>query len=308
MKTSKAYTLVELLVVIFFLGLLSVFLISSYRSIIGEGKSTSVSTEREREFLALHNYLKKTLGSIGFGISREMLKVAGVNCIDNNLANFKAQNAVIGLAENCSLPNTPLHDRLYFRSLYAPGSLKAGCWWYIDPSGYTSSMGVDKWGKPCEIDQGDPCLFLDINKNLLSTENCNPPPCKNCFAFYYNSTSPQVFRLHLDEIGESDTSQRQRCAPKTGILKLQREYNILSHPLFDCVGGLRFELLYSQNSTLPYAVRVCLLVQTSGKMNSPREIPNSSSCGAFYNTLPDPMWTYYRWSVVEEIIPLKNLQ
>lgn len=321
MKVNKVqalgYTLMELLMVIALVGILSGLIFSVYWNMLREHKSERVSVDKEREILNLQNYLRKLLGSIGFGVTAENLKIASVGCTDNNLSNFKNSNATLGLAENCNISGIPLHDRLYFRSLYATGSEKAGCWWIwwiMDPTG-PKTMGVDKFGRNCIISAGDRCLFMTPNRNFLGNNFCNDTTTcsqrsNSCLIFYYNSTNddmetPSVFRLHLDSFDANDISQRQRCAPGSSKLVLQREWNLRAYPIFDCIGGMKFQLLQRSGENLPYALRLCLLVQVSGRMNSRRNLPSTTTC-----TFPlgNQEWLYYRWRIIEEIIPLENLK
>lgn len=311
----KGYSLIELLIVIFFLAILSGFLFSSYITTLREEKSSFITMEKEREIIELQNFLRKIIGSIGFGITKDLLTTVSVDCTDNNLSNFKNALGVMGIAKDCYSSNVPTHDRLYFRSLYSTGKEKAGCWWVIEKdSKVIKTISSDKFINLCEInDNDDMCLFMDFNRNFIGWNKCNNTDycsTKFCLIFYYNSTNdaytPQVFRLHLSKIEADDISQKQRCAPGSGKLMIQHEWNSRTFPIFDCIGGLKFQPVGTLPNNLPQALRICLLVQVSGRMNSRKAVPSSSSCGAFQ--VSNPSWEYYRWRIIEEIVPLENLK
>jgi len=308
MNRLKGYTLIEILMVILLLAIFTGIVASTYRFFMQEGKSERVSVVREMDLLALQIYLRKLIGSIGFGIPAEQLKVwDNPRCTDGNLTNFKNSNTALGIAKNCPITNVPIHDRLYFRSLYATGAEEAGCWWVIDKTGSKRSMGVNKYGQSCNA-INDPvarCVYLDFNRSSNKTVNCNDTLEAGLLFFYNNDSSapPEVFRLHLASFDSDDIAQRQICAPGTAKLMLQRELNRDSYPLFDCVGGLLFEPM---GGTSPTAIRYCMLLQVSGRMTTSREPPSSSTCGSF--TKASDEWSYYRWRVIEEVIPLENLK
>lgn len=309
MKKIEGYTLIEILIVISLLGIFTGIIFSTYRTFISTHKEQSISAMKELDLLGLQIFLRKLIGSIGFGVDVDKLKVGNVTCTDDNLANFKNSNASIGWVNNCSISNGPNHDRLYLRSLFAPDSSSAGCWWYVDSSGGKQTMGVDKYGKPC--DPSDKiCIFLDLNRNIGTNMPCSDSPSQPGFLFFYKDASdttnpPEVFRLHLSSFDNDDIAQRQKCAPKSGKLMFQKE--TVSQPLFDCIGGMRFQLIYDNpSSQLPSAIRMCLIVQVSGRMSIKRTVPLNSQCGSFDQS--DPSWEYYRWRVIEEIIPLENLR
>lgn len=308
---SSGYTLIEILFVITLLSILVYLIFSAYLNLGKEAKVQRITMQQERERANLQTYLRKIIGTIGFGVDIDKLKVVNVGCVDTNLANFKGANGTIGLAKDCEISGEPVHDRLYFRTLYGSGEKKAGCWWVVTNEGNLKSMAIDKFGAECNMAPGDLCVFLNFNKQFQGLTGCEDLTlCKNCFAFYYRNqsagTPPEVFRIHLSSFGIDDISQRQRCAPNSAKLMLQREWNIQSETLFDCVGGLRFKL--EPDITNPKYVTICLLLQVSGRFDAPAEVPNASRCGNFYETLPSYDWRYYRWKVVEEIIPLENLR
>ena len=310
MRKLAGYTLIEILIVIALLAILVGIIFSTYRTFLSTHKEQSISAMKEMDLLELQIFLKKLIGSIGFGVDLAELKIGNVTCGDTNLNNFKNTNSTIGLITNCTISNGPNHDRLYFRSLYANDDDDAGCWWYIDPSGNKHTMGVNKYGASCNT-EGKICVFLDLYRSLLTSNTlCSAFPGLPGFLFFYKDASdsnnpPEVFRLHLSSFEADDIAQRQKCAPKTAKLMFQKEAT--SQPLFDCIGGMKFELIYDNpSSPLPSAVRMCLLVQVSGRMSIKREVPLTSQCGAFQQA--DPAWVYYRWRVIEEIIPLENLR
>lgn len=316
---NNGYTLIEILLVMLLLGILSGIIFSTYRNFIQEYKSQSIGVRKEMELLSLQIYLRKLIQSIGFGIPREISNYQIWNspdCTDSDLFIFKNSTAIIGLAKDCSISNGPKHDRLYFRSLFATGAKEAGCWWVISPDGEKKSMAVDKYGFTCNaIHENDTlCYYLDENRNyhkdyLDQPLNCTSNLKDPGFLFFYtkgNETPPEVFRLHLSAFDDNDIAQKQACAPKSGKLMLQREWNIQAQPIFDCVGGLKFDFIGNTTNNLPSAIQVCLLVQVSGRLSTKRVVPLNSQCGPFQEG--DPEWKYYRWRVIEEIIPLENLR
>lgn len=309
MKKLSGYTLIEILIVFALIGILSGIIFSTYRVFLSTHKEKSISAMKEMDLLELQIFLKKLIGSIGFGVDLPKLKISNVFCDDTNLSNFKNTNSTIGLISNCTISNGPNHDRLYFRSLYANDDDDAGCWWYVDVAGKKHTMGVDKYGAPCDP-QGKVCIFLNLSRLILNNNiPCTVFPGQQGFLFFYkeaySSNPPEVFRLHLSSFEEDDTAQKQKCAPKSGKLMFQKE--AISQPLFDCIGGMKFQLVYyNPSDSLPSALRMCLLVQVSGRTSTKSPVPLTSHCGEFQQG--DSDWEYYRWRVIEEIIPLENLR
>ncbi|MFN3406908.1 MAG: type II secretion system protein [Caldimicrobium sp.] len=306
----SGYSLIEILFVITLFSIVVYLIASAYLKLGKEAKVQRITIQQEREIGNLQVYLRKLLGSIGFGIEKDKLNVGNVGCTDNNLDNFRGQSAVIGIAKDCNVAGTPPHDRLYFRTLYGSGEEKAGCWWVVDKNRNFISKAVDKFGRACEVESNDQCIFFDYEKNNMGVGSCNDPSLCNqppCFAYYLRDQNsptnpPEVFRIHLAKFEADDLSQWQRCANGSAKLMLQRQWNIDSNPLFDCVGGLRFKL--EPDETNPRFLRVCLLLQVSGRFDAPVDVQNNSSCGSF--SIRDD-WKYYRWRVIEEVIPLRNL-
>jgi len=66
-----------------------------------------------------------------------------------------------------------------------------------------------------------------------------------------------------------------------------------THPNIDDINNLR-------------AIRLCLLIQVGGRMDTPMDPPNGfEQCG---NITINPEWRWYRWKLVEEDIPLRNIR
>lgn len=293
------YTLIEILLVIGLLGLLSAFIITLYRDMVKETRRQKVEMSMEANILILQNYLRKLLSSIGFGVEAEKLKeIENLQC-SHTLSDFNATNGTVGVASDCTTAEGVTYDKLFFRSLYAGGERRAGCWWICNPKGI-SSMSLDKWGNLCEISTGDECKILGPNKENFGVGSCEAAsPCTE-IRYYFFWGEEEVFTLYLEGYDLSD-SMGKRCAPKTAKLMLAGE-KTQPTPIFDCLGGLRFNLLKNDGKTF---LRMCLLAQVSGRRDAKEGVPLSSNCGSF--TKGDEEWEHYRWRVIEEIFPLMNL-
>ncbi len=302
---QSGYTLMEILFVITILGVLSALIVSTYYNFAKESRTQRISIQQSREIANLQNYLRKIIGSIGFGIRADYLKEAqNLNC--NNSQSFISQNASIGLASNCTTEGTK-YDELYFRSLYADGDKLAGCWWVVIQRERVS-MAVDKLGQDCVLPSNASCTVLGSNKEFMNIMQCNDPnPCGGetlCYLFYGpDQPNKSAFRLYLSAYGSDsgDSAQKRKCAPGAAKLMLQ-QYDGTSQPFFDCVGGMKFQI--EKTSHKIQGLWVCLLVQESGKMSTPIEVPIESACGNFEVR---EAWSFYRWRIIEEYIPLKNL-
>ncbi|RKX61495.1 MAG: hypothetical protein DRP29_00215 [Thermodesulfobacteriota bacterium] len=297
---NKGYTLIEILLVIGILLLLTTFMVSIYKNFLETHTRERTGIKQEMNLNTFLIYLQRLISSTGFGFPIDELKTVNVEC-DTTLESFAYTSGVVGVAKNCDG-----NDKLYFKSLALSDTRFSGCWWYVD-NGKIITQAVDKLGASCpnsttEFDNDDTCLILDLNQVLKNNEaiECEDAFSDSGLVFYYSNEGITIYPSSVCAgMIYLTPTYNEKCAP--GSYKLLLRYSDSpSRTLYQCVGGLKID-----DSQLPYRIKVCLLVQLSGRTSIAEDVPSQSSCGNF-TSIPSE-WKFYRWRVIEKIISFKNL-
>jgi type IV pilus assembly protein PilW len=138
--------------------------------------------------------------------------------------------------------------------------------------------------------------------------NCNSP---NTLIFTMGdrtSINDFAVRYYL-----SNATLPKECAPGTFNLLKQVYGDAAQQPIASCVAVFRVRYFDGQgyNTTIGdinnlRAIRLCLLMQVGGRMDTQMDPPNRfEQCG---NITTNPEWRWYRWKLVEEDIPLRNIR
>jgi prepilin-type N-terminal cleavage/methylation domain len=304
----KGITLVELLVVIAIVALSAGGIFFAYRSLVRETIRQSLFAKNEQDVEVLLTSLRKDLQGIGFGVPVDRLNVGTPAC--NGLTAFSGSNSVVGLALNCPSGGDELgSDELYFLNLATRSFRNSGCWWVMDGSRNVATQGL-RWtleGCPNEPPAGERLLCLDMASKAIAT-NCNSP---NTLIFTMgdrNSINDFAVRYFL-----SNTNLPKECAPGTFNLLKQVNGDAVQQPIASCVAVFRVRYFDGQgyNAIIDdinnlRAIRLCLLMQVGGRMDTPIDPPNRfEQCG---DITINPEWRWYRWKLVEEDIPLRNIR
>jgi prepilin-type N-terminal cleavage/methylation domain len=298
----KGITLVELLVVIAIVALSAGGIFFAYRSLVRETIRQSLFAKNEQDVEVLLTSLRKDLEGIGFGVPVDRLKVDTPAC--NGLTAFAGSNSVVGLALNCPSGG----DELYFLNLATRSFRNSGCWWVRDGSGNITTEGR-RWtleNCPNNPPTGENLLCLNMASKAIA--NCNSPNTLIFTMGNRNSISDFAVRYYL-----SNTNLPKECAPGTFNLLKQVNGDAVGQPIASCVAVFRVRYFDGQSYTANIddidnlrAVRLCLLMQVGGKMDTPMDPPNGfEQCG---DITINPEWRWYRWKLVEEDIPLRNIR
>jgi type IV pilus assembly protein PilW len=297
----KGITLVELLVVIAIVALSAGGIFFAYRSLVRETIRQSLFAKHEQDVEVLLASLRKDLQGIGFGIPVDRLSIGTPNC--DGLDDFADSDSVVSIAFNCSSGG----DELYFLNLATRSFRNSGCWWIRDWHGNVTTEGR-RWtleNCPNSLPTGENLLCLDMaSKNAVA--DCDSP---NTLIFTMGdraSINDFVVRYYL-----SNTNLPKECAPGTFNLLKQVYGDAFGQPIASCIAVFRVRYYDGQNYNTTIddinnlrAIRLCLLMQVGGKMDTPMEPPNSfEQCG---DIAINPEWRWYRWRLVEEDIPLRN--
>jgi len=298
----KGITLVELLVVIAIVALSAGGIFFAYRSLVRESVRQSLFAKNEQDVEVLLTSLRKDLEGIGFGVPMDRLRVGNPGC--GRLRAFAGSNSVVGIALNCRSGS----DELYFLNLATRSFRNSGCWWVRDVSGNVTTEGR-RWtfeNCPNRPPTGDNLLCLDMISK--ATTDCNS---KNTLIFTmgdWDSIENFAVRYYL-----SNARLPKWCAPGTfNLEKLVNGDDYPQPPIF-CVAVFRVRYFDGQSYTTKIddinnlrAIRLCLLVQVGGRMDIPMDPPNRfEQCG---DITINPEWRWYRWKLVEEDIPLRNIK
>jgi prepilin-type N-terminal cleavage/methylation domain len=298
----KGITIVELLVVIAIVALSAGGIFFAYRSLVRETIRQSLFAKNEQDVEVLLTSLRKDLQGIGFGVPVNRLNVGTPAC--NGLAAFAGSNSVVGLALNCPSGG----DELYFLNLATRSFRNSGCWWVRDGSGNVATEGR-RWtleNCPNSPPAGENLLCFDMASK--ATTNCNSP---NALIFTMgdrDSINDFAVRYFLN-----NTNLPKECAPGTFNLLKQVNGDAVPQPIASCVAVFRVRFFDGQSykgiiddiNNLR-AVRLCLLMQVGGRMDTPMDPPNGfEQCG---NITINTEWRWYRWKLVEEDIPLRNIR
>jgi prepilin-type N-terminal cleavage/methylation domain len=298
----KGITLVELLVVMVIVALSAGGIFFAYRSLVRETIRQSLFAKNEQDVEVLLTSLRKDLQGIGFGVPADRLKVGTPAC--NGLTAFAGSNSVVGIAFNCPSGG----DELYFLNLATRSFRNSGCWWVRDGAGNVATEGR-RWtfeNCPNSPPAEDNLLCLDMASK--ATTNCNSP---NTLIFTMgdrNRIEDFAVRYYL-----SNTNLPRECAPGTFNLLKQVNGDAVQQPIASCIAVFRVRYFDGQgyNTTIGdinnlRAIRLCLLMQVGGKMDTPMDPPNRfEQCG---DITTNPEWRWYRWKLVEEDIPLRNIR
>ena len=297
----KGITLVELLVVMVIVALSAGGIFFAYRSLVKESIRQSLLTKNEQDVEVLLTSLRKDLQGIGFGVPVDRLNVGTPAC--NGLTAFTGSNSVVGLALNCLSGN----DEIYFLNLATRSFRNSGCWWVRDWSGNVATEGR-RWtfeGCPNNPPAGERLLCLDMASKAIA--NCNSPNTLIFSMGNRNAIEEFAVRYFLNY-----TNLPRECAP--GTFNLLKQVNgDVAQPIASCVAVFRVRYFDGQGYTTTIgdinnlrAVRLCLLMQVGGRMDTPMDPPNSfEQCG---NIVINNEWRWYRWKLVEEDIPLRNIR
>ncbi|MFZ8785386.1 prepilin-type cleavage/methylation domain-containing protein, partial [Thermocrinis sp.] len=271
----------------------------------------SLFAKNEQDVEVLLTSLRKDLQGIGFGVPVNMLDVGTPAC--NRLADFASSNSVVGIALDCSSgsendePGSG-NDELYFLNLATRSLRNSGCWWVRDGSGNVATQGR-RWtleNCPNRPPAGENLLCLDMASKAVA--NCNSP---NTLIFTMgNRTSINDFAVRYFL---SNTNLPRECAPGTFNLLKEVNGDAVPQPIASCVAVFRVRYFDGQRYNIAIgdinnllAIRLCLLMQVGGRMDTPMDPPSSfEQCG---NIAINPEWRWYRWKLVEEDIPLRNIR
>jgi type IV pilus assembly protein PilW len=298
----KGITLVELLVVMVIVALSAGGIFFAYRSLVRETIRQSLFAKNEQDVEVLLTSLRKDLQGIGFGVPVNRLNVGTPAC--DGLTAFAGANTVLGIAFNCPSGG----DELYFLNLATRSFRNSGCWWVMDGSGNVATEGR-RWtleNCPDRPPTGENLLCLDMASKAIA--NCNSG---NVLIFTMgNRTSIGDFavRYYL-----SSTNLPKECAPGTFNLLKQVNGDAVGQPIASCIAVFRVRYFDGQGYNPPIndinnlrAVRLCLLIQVGGRMDTPMEPPDRfEQCG---DIAINDEWRWYRWKLVEEDIPLRNIR
>jgi type IV pilus assembly protein PilW len=298
----KGITLVELLVVIAIVALSAGGIFLAYRSLVRETIRQSLFAKNEQDVEVLLTSLRKDLQGIGFGVPVNRLNVGTPAC--NGLTAFAGSNSAVGIAFNCPSGG----DELYFLNLATRSLRNSGCWWVRDGSGNVATQGR-RWtfeNCPNSPPTGERLLCLDMASKAIA--NCNSP---NTLIFTMgdrNRIEDFAVRYYL-----SSANLPKECAPGTFNLLKQVSGDAAQQPIASCIAVFRVRYFDGQsyNTTIDdinnlRAIRLCLLMQVGGKMDTPMDPPNGfEQCE---NITTNPEWRWYRWKLVEEDIPLRNIR
>ena len=111
----------------------------------------------------------------------------------------------------------------------------------------------------------------------------------------------------------SNTNLPRECSPGTFNLLKQVYGDAVEQPIASCVAVFRVRYFDGQsyNTTIGdinnlRAIRLCLLMQVGGRMDTQMDPPNGfEQCGGI---VINNEWRWYRWKLVEEDIPLRNIK
>ncbi|MFZ8859396.1 MAG: PulJ/GspJ family protein [Thermocrinis sp.] len=298
----KGITLVELLVVMVIVALSAGGIFFAYRSLVRETIRQSLFAKNEQDVEVLLTSLRKDFQGIGFGVPVNRLNVGTPAC--NGLTAFAGSNSVVGIAFNCPSGG----DELYFLNLTTRSFRNSGCWWVRDGSGNVATEGR-RWTLedcPNSPPTGENLLCLDMASKAIA--NCNS---LNTLIFTMGdrtSINDFAVRYYL-----SNTNLPKECAPGTFNLLKQVNPDAVAQPIASCVAVFRVRYFDGQGYDTTIgdinnlrAVRLCLLMQVGGRMDTPMDPPDRfEQCG---DITINPEWRWYRWKPVEEDIPLRNIR
>jgi len=246
--------------------------------------------------------LRKDLQGVGFGVPADRLNLGTPAC--NGLAAFAGSNSVVGIAYDCPSGG----DELYFLNLATRSFRNSGCWWVRDRAGNVATEGR-RWTLddcPNSPPAGENLLCLDMASKAVA--NCNSGNVLIFTMGNRNAIGDFAVRYFL-----SNTDLPKECAPGTFNLLKQVNGDAVAQPIASCIAVFRVRYYDGQgyDTTIDdinnlRAIRLCLLMQVGGKMDTPMDPPNGfDQCG---DITTNPEWRWYRWKLVEENIPIRNIR
>ena len=298
----RGITLVELLVVIAIVALSAGGIFFAYRSLVRESIRQSLFAKNEQDVEVLLTSLRKDLHGIGFGVPVDRLNVGTPAC--NGLTAFSGSNSVVGIAFNCPSGG----DELYFLNLATRSLRNSGCWWVRDGSGNIATEGRRWTLENCPDSPPTGENFLCLNVASKATTNCNSTNTLIFTMGNRNRIEDFAVRYYL-----SSENLPKECAPGTFNLLKQVNGDAVAQPIASCVAIFRVRYFDGQNYGIAIgdinnlrAIRLCLLMQVGGRMDTQMDPPSSfEQCG---DITINPEWRWYRWKLVEEDIPLRNIR
>lgn len=319
---SQGYTLVEILIIIFLIGIFSSFFLSALFDMYKHENRVRYLLKSDSDIKAFKTYLRRELELIGFGVPKGICSFWGFSPLD--------------------LSNNQSYLRYY--TLAARGNKWSGCWYVYDNNIFRTTA-TNRFGEPCPFPNDtrvmnhyfiafgsdkrcenlNTCLVQgsQVNKITLFTpyylvyvdDSSNINPTNFCSkiltVLYLNNSSliedkichPLLRRSHLSMIMGNDTT---------------------SQPILSCVADLRMSCLDKNSNTIPCGgnqiptfLKVCMIVQVGSRQAFAQEKPKYSSlCSAPTDNngtpaIVDDLFAIdpnYRFTTIEEIIPLYNLQ
>ncbi|WP_299229727.1 prepilin-type N-terminal cleavage/methylation domain-containing protein [Sulfurihydrogenibium sp.] len=325
---NKGYTIFELLVVIALSLIVGAAFYTFYNTVIKENISKSTIAKQEQDAFILANQVVKDLSTIGFGVDSDRLKINDGTACDLDPNN----NPFLTFCYE-----QKQYAYLAYLSLAGPEGQYAGCWGFIDRTGtlntyYIVNDNKDNVNKPfylsysylnkqCPPYAGN-YIRLNTLKELKETftyDPNNPDPSKrNSYAFYVgNNRYPDDFKVifSLD-----NKNLPKECAPGK-IFNLQKTIGTSSSPVISCVLDFQVKYVGTDGSiddkikdiNKLSAIKLCMIVQVGRKQSVPDNPPNYSQAGGcvqynYYNDANYNEWRYYRWAVIEQVIPLMNIR
>ncbi|MCS7284692.1 MAG: prepilin-type N-terminal cleavage/methylation domain-containing protein [Hydrogenobacter thermophilus] len=303
---KRAFTLVELLIVMAILLIIGAGLFYAFRTIFRQSTTQALVAKQEQDVQFITSTLVNELSTVGFGIDRSRLQVL------NNGTNLSdVGNAVIAINGS----------QIAFLSLATRRDTNAGCWGVTDALGNPTTQARNylfeacdssRWGLP---DDTSKVVCLDPANKTLKAD------CKNALVFFKgDNTYPNDFvtSYYLDN---SQTASKL-CAPGTQTL-YKSIPKTSAQPLVDCVGAFRVRYIVQSGGSVNYTdsvsdinslvgIRLCMLLQVGGRQSVASNVPDfdkqKDNCGNPINPPEDWNWRYYRWAKVEVDIPLRNIR
>jgi type IV pilus assembly protein PilW len=311
---NKGYTIFELLVVIALSLIVGAAFYTFYNTVIKENISKSTIAKQEQDAFILANQIVKDLSTIGFGVDVDRLKISDPDACDLDDIN------------NPFLTYCSDQKQLAYLSLAGPEDQYAGCWGFIDSTGKLNTYIVNNnntiplsysyLNKQCPPNAGN-YIRLNTLKKLIETFTYNPnnpdPSKSNSYAFYVgNNTYPNDFKIIYSL---NNTNLPRECAQ--GTSNLQKTIGTSSSPVISCVLDFQVKYVKTDNTVATSitnlnelsAIKLCMIVQVGGRQSVPDNPPNYSQaggCDQFNYSNND--WRYYRWAVIEQVIPLMNIR
>ncbi|EEP60351.1 PulJ/GspJ family protein [Sulfurihydrogenibium yellowstonense] len=321
---NKGYTIFELLVVIALSLIVGAAFYTFYNTVIKENISKSTIAKQEQDSFILANEVVKDLSTIGFGVDADRLIIKDGTACDLDGTN------------NRFLTYCSSQKQLAYLSLAGSEDQYAGCWGFIDRTGKlntyivndnnTIPLSYSYLNKQCPPNAGK-YIRLNTSKKLLENaftyDPNNPDPSKrNSYAFYIGKNTypndPKIIPSDFKVIYSLDDKNLPReCAPGTYNLQKTIGTSSLPSPVISCVLDFQVKYVKTDNTVSTSitnlnelsAIKLCMIVQVGGRQSvpdNPHNYSQAGGCDQFNYSNND--WRYYRWAVIEQVIPLMNIR